>query len=104
VAGLGVDAAAETLIRALVRIGQDLGIPVAADGIERAEQRDLLAAMGCVLGMGPLIAGPVPPAGVPGLSAEHGPAGEHGLAGEHGPARGELPFGDVISPASHLAS
>jgi hypothetical protein len=46
----------------------------------------------------------VPPAGVPGLSAEHGPAGEHGLAGEHGPARGELPFGDVISPASHLAS
>ena len=35
VAGLGVDAAAETLIKALVRIGTDLGIPVAADGIER---------------------------------------------------------------------
>jgi hypothetical protein len=71
---------------------------VAADGIERAEQRDLLAAMGCVLGMGTFVAGPVPPAGVPGLSAEHG------SAGEHEPARGELPFGDVISPASHLAS
>jgi diguanylate cyclase (GGDEF)-like protein/PAS domain S-box-containing protein len=104
VAGLGVDAAAETLIRALVRIGKDLGIPVAADGIERAEQRDLLADMGCVLGMGMFVAGPVPPAGLQGLSAEQGPASEHGLAGERGPARGELPFGDVISPASHLAS
>ncbi len=78
VAGLGVDAAAETLIRALVRIGRDLGIPVAADGIERAEQRDLLAAMGCVLGMGIVVAGPVPPAGLQGLPAEHGPAREHG--------------------------
>lgn len=104
VAGLGVDAAAETLIRALVRIGKDLGIPVAADGIERAEQRDLLAAMGCVLGMGTFVGGPVPPASIPVLSAEHGPASEHGLAGGHGPAGGELPFGDVISPASHLAS
>jgi diguanylate cyclase (GGDEF)-like protein/PAS domain S-box-containing protein len=104
VAGLGVDAAAETLIRALIRIGRDLGIPVAADGIERAEQRDLLAAMGCVLGMGVFVAGPVPPAGLQGLPAEHGPASEHGLAGERGPAPGELPFGDVISPASHLAS
>jgi EAL domain-containing protein (putative c-di-GMP-specific phosphodiesterase class I) len=104
VAGLGVDAAAETLIRALIRIGRDLGIPVAADGIERAEQRDLLAAMGCVLGMGVFVAGPVPPAGLQGLPSEHGPASEHGLAGERGPAPGELPFGDVISPASHLAS
>ncbi len=92
VAGLGVDAAAETLIRAVVRIGKDLGIPVAADGIERAGQRDLLAAMGCVLGMGMFVAGPVPPASI------------QGLAGEHGPSGGELPFGDVISPASHLAS
>jgi EAL domain-containing protein (putative c-di-GMP-specific phosphodiesterase class I) len=104
VAGLGVDAAAETLIRALVRIGKDLGIPVAADGIERAEQRDLLAAMGCVLGMGTFVAGPVPPASIPVLSAEHGPVSEHGLAGGNRPADGELPFGDVISPASHLAS
>ena len=76
VAGLGVDAAAETLVRALVRIGKDLGIPVVADGIERAEQRDLLAAMGCVLGMGMFVAGPVPPAGIPGLAAEHGLAAE----------------------------
>ena len=128
VAGLGVDAAAETLLKALVRIGQDLGIQVAADGIETAGQRDLLAAMGCVLGLGPFVAGPVPPASMPGPAGGQGQAGHRGRAGhhdragtpgvsgapgtaggrdvarEHGPAGGELPFGDVISPAPHLAS
>ena len=98
VAGLGVDAAAGTLIKALVRVGRDLGIEVVADGIERAEQRDLLAAMGCVLGLGPFVTGAVPPASIP------GPPGNHGLAGEQGPPGGELPFGDAISPAPHLAS
>jgi EAL domain-containing protein (putative c-di-GMP-specific phosphodiesterase class I) len=113
VAGLGVDAAAETLIKALVRVGQDLGIQVAADGIERPEQRDLLAVMGCALGLGALIAGPVPPVTLPedegrGQGGGHGQAGEHGAGeqggGEHGPAGGQLPFGGVISPARHLAS
>ncbi|HEY5355107.1 MAG TPA: EAL domain-containing protein [Streptosporangiaceae bacterium] len=104
VAGLGADAAAETLIKALVQVGQDLGIQVAADGIERPEQRDLLAVMGCALGLGPLVAGPVPPVTIPEDEGRgHGQAGEHGV-GEHGPAGGELPFGGVISPARHLAS
>ena len=144
VAGLGVDAAAEILIKALVRVGRDLGIAVVADGIERAEQRDLLAAMGCTLGLGPFVAAPVPPASLPGLAGGQGPgggmaagpglageiaggrgragemaggpglggerlagerlAGERGAGGEQGPAGGELPFGDVITPARHLAS
>ncbi len=108
VAGLGVDAAAETLIKALVRVSRDLGIQVVADGIERAEQRDLLAAMGCALGLGPLLAGPVPPASVPAADGAQGRAGEPaagpGAAGEHGPAGPEVPFRDAISPASHLAS
>jgi EAL domain-containing protein (putative c-di-GMP-specific phosphodiesterase class I) len=114
VAGLGVDAAAETLIKALVWVGKDLGVQVVADGIERAEQRDLLAAMGCVLGLGPFVAGAVPSASIPGqsggqgLAGAHGPAGDmaggRGLAGEHGVAGGQIPFGDVISPARHLAS
>jgi EAL domain-containing protein (putative c-di-GMP-specific phosphodiesterase class I) len=114
VAGLGVDAAAETLIKALVRVGKDLGIQVVADGIERAGQRDLLAAMGCVLGLGPYVDGPVPPASIPGHAGGHGgggahdPAGDmtggHGRAGGHGVAGEQTPFGDVISPARHLAS
>jgi diguanylate cyclase (GGDEF)-like protein/PAS domain S-box-containing protein len=141
VAGLGVESAAEILVKALVRVGRDLGIAVVADGIERAEQRDLLAAMGCTLGLGPFVAAPV---GLPGLAGGQGPgggmaagprlagepaggrgragemalgpglggerlagerlAGERGAGGEPGPAGGELPFGDVITPARHLAS
>ncbi len=122
VAGLGVDAAAEILLKALVRVGRDLGIQVAADGIETAGQRDLLAAMGCVLGLGPFVGGPVPPASMPGPAGGQGRAGHPGRAGgpgvagapsaaggrgmarEHGPAGGDIPFGDVISPAPHLAS
>jgi hypothetical protein len=80
---------------------------VVADGIERAEQRDLLAAMGCVLGLGPFVAAPVPPASFPGpqgVTGVHGLAGDHGLAGEQEQAGGVVPFRDVISPAPHLAS
>ena len=127
VAGLGVDAAAETLLTALVRVGRDLGIQVAVDGIETAEQRDLLAAMGCALGLGPFVAGPVPPASLPGPAGGPGRAGHRAALatmttreppvwpgprarpgsaawpGSMGPGGG-LPFGDAISPAPHLAS
>jgi hypothetical protein len=67
-----------------------------------------------VLGLGPYVDGPVPPASIPGHPGGHGrdgahsPAGDmtggHGQAGEHGVAGGQIPFGDVISPARHLAS
>ncbi|HUY49032.1 MAG TPA: GGDEF and EAL domain-containing protein [Streptosporangiaceae bacterium] len=91
VAGLGTDTVAETLIRAMARVGHDLGIEVVADGIERAEQRELLAAMGCALGMGAFVAGPMPPEGVATLARERGQNG------------GEPPFGGVISPAETKA-
>ena len=87
VAGLGVRAAAETLIRAIVRVGRDLDIEVVADGIERAEQRDLLTAMGCVIGMGAFLAGPLPPGSVRSLATGSDRTGR------------EPPFGGAISPA-----
>jgi diguanylate cyclase (GGDEF)-like protein/PAS domain S-box-containing protein len=87
VAGLGVQAAAETLIRAIVRVGRDLGIEVVADGIEREQQRDLLTAMGCAVGMGAFLAGPLPPGSVRSLATGSGRDGR------------EPPFGGAISPA-----
>ena len=58
VAGLGVDHAAETLARAAAAVGRDLGLTVAATGIERDGQRELLARFGCRIALGPLLAGP----------------------------------------------
>ncbi len=59
---------------------------------------------------GPGLAGEI--AGARGRAGEMagGPAGGERLAGEHraggeqGAAGGELPFGDVVTPARHLAS
>ena len=103
VAGLGVDGTADTLFRALVRVGEDLGIQVTADGIETAEQRDLLASMGCVLGLGPFVGAPVPPASMPGPAGSHGQAGHggragRGRAGDHACAGDHEPAGDRARP------
>ncbi len=49
------------IVRAIVRLGQTLGMDVVAEGIETGMQRELLAAMGCELGQGYLFARPAPP-------------------------------------------
>jgi diguanylate cyclase (GGDEF)-like protein/PAS domain S-box-containing protein len=62
VAGLDADPTLAALTRSIIQLGQDLGIEVIADGIERPEQRWRLESMGCALGQGPGVAGPVDPA------------------------------------------
>jgi EAL domain-containing protein (putative c-di-GMP-specific phosphodiesterase class I) len=59
VAGLGTDAAMTPLIRGMVQVVKDLGIEVVAEGIEHPEQLELLLDMGCALGQGALLAGPM---------------------------------------------
>jgi EAL domain-containing protein (putative c-di-GMP-specific phosphodiesterase class I) len=59
VAGLGADATLSLLTRAVVQVGEDLGIEVVAEGIERPEQLEMLRAMGCGLGQGFLVARPM---------------------------------------------
>jgi diguanylate cyclase (GGDEF)-like protein/PAS domain S-box-containing protein len=61
VAGLDADPTLAALTRSIIQLGQDLGIDVIADGIERPEQRWRLESMGCVLGQGPGVAGPMTP-------------------------------------------
>jgi diguanylate cyclase (GGDEF)-like protein/PAS domain S-box-containing protein len=59
IAGLDVDPTLEVLTKAIIQLGHDLGIDVIADGIERPEQRWRLQSMGCILGQGPGVAGPI---------------------------------------------
>jgi EAL domain-containing protein (putative c-di-GMP-specific phosphodiesterase class I) len=47
------------LARTIVALGQTLGLRTVAEGVETAEQRDALLAMGCALGQGYLFARPL---------------------------------------------
>jgi diguanylate cyclase (GGDEF)-like protein/PAS domain S-box-containing protein len=82
VAGLGTDATMAPLIRGMVQVVNDLGIDVVAEGIEHAEQLELLRDMGCAFGQGGLLAGQMTASEVARLARDHG-AGNHG-AGNHG--------------------
>jgi diguanylate cyclase (GGDEF)-like protein/PAS domain S-box-containing protein len=68
VAGLGVDATLAMLTRAIIQLGHELGIEVVAEGIERPEHLELLREMGCGLGQGYLIAGPMDAQGIEALA------------------------------------
>ncbi|MEV7023802.1 EAL domain-containing protein, partial [Kitasatospora sp. NPDC093558] len=59
--GLGSSQQQYALVEGIARIADTLGVQVIAEGIEHAEQRDLLAAMGCPLGQGYLFAHPLTP-------------------------------------------
>ncbi len=64
VAGLGRDETLTLLTRAIVRLGNDLGLTVVAEGIERSEQLELLREMGCSHGQGFHVGRPM---GAPGV-------------------------------------
>jgi EAL domain-containing protein (putative c-di-GMP-specific phosphodiesterase class I) len=53
------DAAAAAIMRTVLALGESLGIPVLAEGIETAMQWDFLAREGCAKGQGYLFAKPV---------------------------------------------
>ena len=60
VRGLGERRESVAIVRAVVALGESLGVPVLAEGIETEEQRDLLAAEGCRAGQGFLFDRPCP--------------------------------------------
>ncbi|WP_311931718.1 bifunctional diguanylate cyclase/phosphodiesterase [Microbispora sp. H11081] len=67
VSGLGRDDTLTLLTKTIVQLGNDLGLIVVAEGIERPEQLDLLRKMGCTRGQGYLVARPMAARGVDSL-------------------------------------
>ncbi len=69
VAGLGRDRRCDAVVRAVLGIGRALGMQVVAEGVETAEQADLLRAYGATTAQGYRFARPVPAADLPALLA-----------------------------------
>jgi len=61
VQNLGFDADNQALCEAMVMLAHKLGLQVIAEGVETAEQRDFLIAVGCDYAQGYLYSAPVPP-------------------------------------------
>ncbi|PWC88871.1 oxidoreductase [Azospirillum sp. TSH100] len=59
---LDIDAANRPLVRAIIQIGESLGLTVVAEGVEREAQHRMLEAEGCAIGQGYLFARPMPAA------------------------------------------
>jgi EAL domain-containing protein (putative c-di-GMP-specific phosphodiesterase class I) len=59
--GFGADREGPVLVRAIIELGQALGLEVVAEGIERTDQLGPLRALGCRLGQGYLFSRPLEP-------------------------------------------
>ena len=62
VAGADLKPEARALLKTIIELGHSLEMSVTAEGIERPEERDMLAALGCDVAQGYLIARPLAPA------------------------------------------
>ncbi len=62
--GLGRDPDDEAIVRAVIGIGQALGLQLVAEGIETIVQVARLQELGCTLGQGYYFAPPGPPAAI----------------------------------------
>lgn len=72
VAPLGLDADAEALVAAILRLARTLGLSVMANGVETPVQREVLKAMGCAHVQGFLFSPPVPAETIAALVARGG--------------------------------
>jgi EAL domain-containing protein (putative c-di-GMP-specific phosphodiesterase class I) len=76
VARMAANATDATVARAVIDLGNTLGMMTMADGIERAEQFSALRTIGCVAGQGYYFSRPLAAAGVERLLAECDAAGD----------------------------
>jgi EAL domain-containing protein (putative c-di-GMP-specific phosphodiesterase class I) len=74
VAGLGVDRTGTALTSSVINLGRTLDLTTVGEGVETAEQRDQLRALGCTLAQGYLLQAPAPPATIEALLAAPAPS------------------------------
>ena len=60
VAGVGTDRGCDAVVRAVASLAQELDLRLVAEGVERPDQRQRLVELGCRIGQGWLLGGPVP--------------------------------------------
>jgi len=77
VTGVDTDPRASKILAALVRLAEDLGVTVVAEGIETPGERAEVVRLGCRRGQGYLMSLPVPGREVVRLLAEHGRRSQH---------------------------
>ena len=83
VTGLESDPTLALLTKSIIGLALDLGIEVIAEGIERPEQRARLEEMGCTLGQGPGLAGPLPAGELESMSASRAEDQAEDHSGDH---------------------
>ncbi|MDJ0391597.1 EAL domain-containing protein [Roseomonas sp. E05] len=71
VAALGEDAESEKIVATVVALGEALGMPAIAEGVEDAPTAQRLSAMGCQYGQGWLFGRPIPAKSIPPLLEAH---------------------------------
>jgi len=75
IGGLPADAENGAIVRAVISMGQALGVSVVAEGVETRAQADQLQALGCDLAQGYLFARPLTPQAAAALLADSHPLG-----------------------------
>ena len=60
VAGVGSDRGCDAVVRAVASLALELDLRLVAEGVERPDQRERLVELGCRIGQGWLLGGPVP--------------------------------------------
>ena len=78
VTGLGINPGDTIIVEAIIGMAKTLGLATVAEGVETAEQRDELRALGCTIGQGYLFARPLAPRDLELAVAEWTAAGRWG--------------------------
>jgi diguanylate cyclase (GGDEF)-like protein/PAS domain S-box-containing protein len=99
ISGLGSNEDDTAIVASLISLGAAIGVDVVAEGVETAEQRDRLRALGCRFGQGFLWSPAVPAARlrstIDGISRGH--AVERVPTGRSGPATDTVTVGRVLA-------